>query len=186
MALVQVEGPIELSNSTGFEQDGQYIKADGALIFATVTEALGRISDQLQYLWKVKECTGAIVIQVQEEGEEGWAADPVAAVLPDEDDHIDDVDSSLSGFADRATPSRVLVPKKRRNDGTKNVRTNFAPKKQRGQAPRRRTGGTAAKDSKRIKSREYQLLSKVIEALETDLSNNFAEEYLKKTLQTNG
>ena len=58
------------SEWNGGEVDN-YLQMDEALIISTVSEALGQVTKQLQFVWTMKKCAGAIVIKVQEEEEEG-------------------------------------------------------------------------------------------------------------------
>ena len=54
---------------SGNEVD-HHLQTDEALIISTVSEALGQIAGQLQFLWTIKRNSGHILIKVKEEGEE--------------------------------------------------------------------------------------------------------------------
>jgi len=156
------------SEWNGSEVDN-YLQMDEALIISTVSEALGQITRQLQFVWTMKKCAGAIVIKVQEEEEEGQGeafagADEMIDGDYPSDEEDDDDGTGVCKYKGLTASS----------NGT-DVRLSPAPIGE----------WLEAAASIDLGTKECHLVARAVTALEHDLSNNFAKELLKKTFQKN-
>ena len=183
------------------------MKSDLAIILTTLKGALAEVSDQLQFLWQIKECGNSIMVNVREEGvdEEEQEIRGVGSNEPlricgighgegrrnnllndndydaDSDYEYDYGDENRRASAKFDEPltlePRVLTPTKLRSPDDDAA---MASRKKNPNAKRKKSCVPGAKSNGK---KTCDHVTKVIDALETDLAENFAHERFKYLLE---
>ena len=177
----------------------QQIQADLALISATLSDALGQLADQLQFVWEIGKSGNTLVVKVEEEYDDGGAATMITEALAqgeeeeeendeeqdeggdgendgdeNENDSEDSDDTSEEEFMKSIEPPRLKKKKEKEfSIALVPALLSASGKKQ------DRVGKKKAKEQDRNNIAKNAQVAQIVQKLEQDLTTNFSYEFLK-------